>query len=79
MYTSNEAPPDKPMFFHHEMAYQRDIPNYVFFYCDVPPAEGGGTPILLSYKARLWQGQDLMAPLAVCFMSFHWLVPGGQF
>ena len=31
------------------MRYQDHIPNWVFFYCDIQPIEGGQTPIAMSY------------------------------
>ncbi len=37
------------MGFHHEMKYQNHIPDWIFFYCDVAPAEGGQTPVLMSH------------------------------
>jgi alpha-ketoglutarate-dependent taurine dioxygenase len=46
--TANEAPPSEPIPFHHEMAQVPEPPDHVIFYCDVPPAAGGETPIVLS-------------------------------
>lgn len=43
--TSNESPPSEPIPFHHEMAQVPKPPSYIFFYCDVPPHEGGATAI----------------------------------
>ncbi len=37
------------MGFHHEMRYQDYVPSWVFFYCDVRPADGGQTPVAMSY------------------------------
>lgn len=48
VFTSNESPPDQKIPFHHEMAQVPEYPTKLFFFCDVPPAEGGETPILLS-------------------------------
>ncbi len=31
------------------MKYQEHIPGWVFFYCDVAPAKGGQTPVLMSH------------------------------
>ncbi|KAL4583797.1 hypothetical protein LXL04_008381 [Taraxacum kok-saghyz] len=42
VYTSNEAPPEKGIPFHHEMAY-------LFFFCEEEPQAGGETPIVLSH------------------------------
>lgn len=46
--TANEAPPSEPIPFHHEMAQVPNPPAYLVFCCDVPAAEGGETPIILS-------------------------------
>ncbi len=48
--TSNESPPSEPIPFHHEMAQVPNPPSYIFFYCDLPAAEGGATPIVLSQQ-----------------------------
>ena len=46
--TANEAPPEEPIPFHHEMAQVPNPPNYIFFYCDIPSATGGETAIVHS-------------------------------
>lgn len=48
VYTTNESPPSEPIPFHHEMAQVPSPPNYVAFYCQREPSEGGETPIILS-------------------------------
>ena len=48
VYTTNESPPSEPIPFHHEMAQVPNPPNYVAFYCEREPSEGGETPIILS-------------------------------
>ncbi|KAL4583795.1 hypothetical protein LXL04_008379 [Taraxacum kok-saghyz] len=49
VYTANECPSDMGIPFHHEMAYMRDFPSKLFFYCDEEPEAGGETPIVLSH------------------------------
>ncbi|MCO5592327.1 hypothetical protein L7F22_046328 [Adiantum nelumboides] len=49
VFTSNESPPDQKIPFHHEMAQVPEYPSRVFFFCEVEPAEGGETPIVLSH------------------------------
>ncbi|GFP97786.1 clavaminate synthase-like protein at3g21360 [Phtheirospermum japonicum] len=49
VYTANEAPHDQKIHFHHEMAQLPEYPSKLFFYCDVEPARGGETPIVLSH------------------------------
>ena len=51
VYTSNEAPPQELIPFHHEMAQCPSQPTYIVFFCETPPAEGGETPILPSVWA----------------------------
>ena len=46
--TTNESPPSEPIPLHHEMAQVPNPPSYIFFYCDVPPTEGGSTVIMHS-------------------------------
>lgn len=45
VYTSTEYPADKSIPFHNENSYTRSWPLRLFFYCEVPAAEGGATPI----------------------------------
>lgn len=49
VFTANEAPPDKLIPFHHEMAQVPTFPSRLFFYCDVAPSSGGQTPLALSH------------------------------
>ncbi|EPS67855.1 hypothetical protein M569_06916, partial [Genlisea aurea] len=49
VYTTNEAPPQAKISFHHEMAYLPKYPSKLFFFCEVPPTEGGETPIVPSH------------------------------
>jgi len=54
VFTTNESPPKSPITFHHELAQVPTWPNYLFFFCETPPKEGGETPVVLShlvYKA----------------------------
>lgn len=48
VFTSNEAPPNKPIPVHHEMAQCVNYPSYILFYCMIPPTQGGCTPIIKS-------------------------------
>lgn len=50
VFTSNESPPDQKIPFHHEMAQVPEFPSRVLFFCEVKPAEGGETPIVLSHS-----------------------------
>lgn len=49
VFTANESPPDQKIPFHHEMAQVPEYPSKLFFFCEVEPAEGGETPIVLSH------------------------------
>ncbi|KAK1578055.1 hypothetical protein Q3G72_027159 [Acer saccharum] len=49
VYTTNETPPDKNIGFHHEMAQAPEYPSKLLFFCEVAPASGGETPIVLSH------------------------------
>lgn len=43
--TSTKYPGDRTIFFHNEKSYSRVWPKNLFFYCEVPPVEGGETPL----------------------------------
>ncbi|MEM7356084.1 MAG: TauD/TfdA family dioxygenase [Acidobacteriota bacterium] len=45
VYTSTEYPAARSIPMHNEMAYSRSWPMKIFFFCAVPAAEGGETPI----------------------------------
>ncbi|CAK9153492.1 unnamed protein product [Ilex paraguariensis] len=49
VFTTNESPPDQKISFHHEMAQVSVYPSKLFFFCEVEPASGGETPIVLSH------------------------------
>ncbi|CAL1378287.1 unnamed protein product [Linum trigynum] len=49
VYTANESPSDQRIPYHHEMAYSPEFPMKLFFFCEVEPASGGETPIVLSH------------------------------
>ncbi|CAI9114217.1 OLC1v1014881C1 [Oldenlandia corymbosa var. corymbosa] len=49
VFTANESPPDQKIPFHHEMAQVPEYPSKLFFFCEVVPATGGETPIVLSH------------------------------
>lgn len=46
IFTANEAPPDKLIPFHHELAQTSSPPAYVSFFCKNPSTKNGETPIL---------------------------------
>ena len=46
IYTANEAPPDQPIPFHHELAQVQNPPEYIFFYCNEPSESGGETALI---------------------------------
>jgi hypothetical protein len=49
VFTANESPPDQKIPFHHEMAQVPQFPSKLFFFCEIEPASGGETPIVLSH------------------------------
>lgn len=53
VYTSTEYPADQAIPFHNENSYTRSWPLKLFFYCEIPAAEGGATPIADS--ARVYE------------------------
>jgi hypothetical protein len=45
IYTSTDYPPNQSIFPHNEHAYSPIFPLQLFFFCDIPAASGGETPI----------------------------------
>lgn len=45
VYTSTSYPAAAPISLHNEMSYSREYPSLIAFYCEVPPAVGGATPL----------------------------------
>lgn len=45
IYTSTDYPAEESIFPHNEHSYSPVFPRKLFFYCDLPAAEGGETPI----------------------------------
>jgi alpha-ketoglutarate-dependent taurine dioxygenase len=46
IYTSTEYPETYQISLHNELSYAHKWPSKIFFYCAVPPTEGGETPIV---------------------------------
>jgi amino acid adenylation domain-containing protein len=46
VYTSTPYPPDKTILFHNESSHLQSWPRKQFFYCSIPAAEGGETPLV---------------------------------
>jgi len=81
VYTSNEAPPQELIPFHHEMAQCPTQPAFIIFFCEVAPATGGETPILPS----VWAARFLRAAhpktaqrLAERGVRYVRIIPGHQ-
>lgn len=45
IYTSTDHPPNQSIFLHNEHSYSRVYPLRIFFYCKIPAAKGGETPV----------------------------------
>lgn len=45
IYTSTEYPSDQCIPMHHEMSYSHNWPTKIWFYCEQPAQQRGGTPI----------------------------------
>jgi alpha-ketoglutarate-dependent taurine dioxygenase len=45
VYTSTEFPNDQTIALHNELSTSATIPQKIWFFCDLPAAEGGQTPI----------------------------------
>lgn len=53
VYTSTDHPADQRIHFHNELAYSKNWPLEIFFYCDIQPGKGGETPVADSRKVYL--------------------------
>jgi alpha-ketoglutarate-dependent taurine dioxygenase len=45
IYTSTDYPPEERILPHNERSYSRTVPLKLYFWCETPAREGGGTPI----------------------------------
>jgi len=45
LYTSTEYPAQQHISLHLETTYMPNSPHWLLFYCDVPPEQGGQTPV----------------------------------
>ncbi|KAJ6721074.1 hypothetical protein OIU85_024195 [Salix viminalis] len=50
VWTANEGPLSESIYFHHEMVLIRESPEKVMFFCEIPPPEGGQTPLVPSFR-----------------------------
>lgn len=53
VFTANEAPPDRWIPFHHELAQTPKYPTYLLFYCRHPADTQGETPVV--YSPRVYE------------------------
>lgn len=53
VYTSTDHPADQRIHFHNELAYSKNWPLEIFFYCDIQPGKGGETPVADARKVYL--------------------------
>lgn len=81
VFTSNEAPPDTLIPFHHEMAQVPNYPSVLFFYCDNAPKEGGQTPLVLSnlvYQKMLELNSGFVNTLKEKGVKYTRVLPNGD-
>lgn len=71
VFTANEAPPDREIFLHHELAQTPFYPSKIFFCCLSAPESGGETPLCRSdllfaeFKRQYPDWTDLLAELGL--------------
>ena len=81
VYTATDVRPGGIIPFHHEMAYAKDYPHIVFFYCDIPAKEGGETPIALSnviYRKMMEREHDFVSLLEREGLRYVRVAPDGD-
>lgn len=64
VYTSTSYPASLPILLHNEMSYSRAYPALIAFYCEVPAARGGETPLADGRRVLAALSDDLRARLA---------------
>ena len=50
VYTATELPPSVTLHSHQEMSYLETIPDYVSFYCELPPNNGQKTNLFIDMR-----------------------------
>ncbi|KAL1568486.1 clavaminate synthase-like protein [Salvia divinorum] len=50
VWTANEGPLSEFIYYHHEMVLIKEFPEKVILFCEIPPPEGGETPIVPSFR-----------------------------
>ncbi|KAL1357380.1 hypothetical protein HN51_009299 [Arachis hypogaea] len=50
VWTANEGPLSEFIYYHHEMVLFKEYPLKVILFCEIPPPEGGQTPVVPSFK-----------------------------
>ncbi|XP_063420201.1 uncharacterized protein LOC134705393 [Mytilus trossulus] len=81
VFTSNEAPPEMLIPFHHEMAQVPTFPNVLFFFCNISPSEGGQTPLVLSnlvYQQMLKLNEPFVNKLLELGVKYTRVLPNGD-
>lgn len=81
VFTTNEAPPDKLIAFHHEVSQAPKSPETIFFYCDVPAKENGQTAIVLSnvvYREMKKREPDFVSELEEKGVHYIRVLPDGD-
>lgn len=81
VFTSNEAPPETLIPFHHEMAQVPTFPNVLYFYCNISPSEGGQTPLVLSnlvYQKMLELNEPFVKKLQEKGVKYTRVLPNGD-
>lgn len=81
VFTSNEAPPEMLIPFHHEMAQVPTFPEVLFFYCNISPPEGGQTPLVVSnlvYQKMLELNEPFVTKLQEKGVKYTRVLPNGD-
>ncbi|KAJ6797365.1 clavaminate synthase-like protein [Iris pallida] len=77
VYTANEVPLDVFINFHHEMAFARQSPSKIFFFCSEPSPEGGETSIVPSQVVAEKMEErlpEVTAKLSEVGLTFRFLI-----
>lgn len=72
VFTANEAPADRVIPFHHELAQTPQYPRRLLFFCDMPAQTGGETPVASS--PAVLEALRKRAPRLVDILQKHGVV-----
>jgi alpha-ketoglutarate-dependent taurine dioxygenase len=78
VYNSTEFASDQHLLLHCEASYFRDMPDFIWFYSDIPAASGGETPVGDTAKVLRRLDPDLVARFVAKGLRYLYNLHGGH-